>query len=237
MNIVITGASKGIGYETTKHLAEISGNKIIAISRNEEKLLELKNECNKLYPESEIIPIVFDLEEIPEKGNEIKEKILQHLPHIDILINNAGLFLGKPFEDSEEEEIRQVFNINFFGPALFTKLLISNLGSIEPGHVVNIGGMGGYQGSVKFPGLSFYSASKAAIANLTECLAEEYKEYNISFNCLAMGAVNTEMLKKAFPGYIAPVEPDQMGKFIAEFAISGHKYFNGKVIPVSLSTP
>ena len=139
--------------------------------------------------------------------------------------------------DYSWEEIRQVFNINFFGPALFTKLLISNLGSIEPGHVVNIGGMGGYQGSVKFPGLSFYSASKAAIANLTECLAEEYKEYNISFNCLAMGAVNTEMLKKAFPGYIAPVEPDQMGKFIAEFAISGHKYFNGKVIPVSLSTP
>jgi NAD(P)-dependent dehydrogenase (short-subunit alcohol dehydrogenase family) len=97
--------------------------------------------------------------------------------------------------------------------------------------------MGGYQGSVKFKGLSLYSATKAAIASLTECLATEYTNKNIFFNCLALGAVQTEMLNEVFPGYIAPLSAKEMAGFISQFAINGYKYFNGKVLPVSVSTP
>ena len=97
--------------------------------------------------------------------------------------------------------------------------------------------MGGFQGSSKFPGLSAYSASKAALANLTECLAEELKEKNICANCLALGAVQTEMLETAFPGYVAPVKSREMASFIAYFATRGHQFYNGKILPVSVSTP
>jgi NAD(P)-dependent dehydrogenase (short-subunit alcohol dehydrogenase family) len=97
--------------------------------------------------------------------------------------------------------------------------------------------MGGFQGSAKFKGLSAYSSSKSALAGLTECLAEELKEKNIAVNCLAIGAVQTEMLNKAFPGYQAPLKANEMAAFISEFAVNGHKYFNGKIIPVSSSTP
>jgi NAD(P)-dependent dehydrogenase (short-subunit alcohol dehydrogenase family) len=104
-------------------------------------------------------------------------------------------------------------------------------------HILNIGSMGGFQGSSKFVGLSAYSASKAALHTLTECLAQEFAEKGIAVNCLALGSAQTEMLEKAFPGYQSPVMAFEMGKYIADFALTGHKFFNGKVLPVALSTP
>ena len=97
--------------------------------------------------------------------------------------------------------------------------------------------MGGIQGSQKFKGLSAYSSSKGAIITLTECLAEEFKTENLIFNSLALGAVQTEMLSKAFPGYQAPLKSSDMACFIVKFFIDGGQYFNGRIIPVSLTTP
>ena len=97
--------------------------------------------------------------------------------------------------------------------------------------------MGGFQGSVKFPGLSFYSASKAALACISECLAVELKEFEITVNCLALGSVQTEMLENAFTGYTAPVTASEMGKLIGDFALTGSRFYNGKIIPVALTTP
>lgn len=97
--------------------------------------------------------------------------------------------------------------------------------------------MGGHESTSKFSGLSAYSASKAALANLTECLAEEWKTEGISVNCLMLGAVNTEMLGEAFPGYQAPLNAVEMADFICDFSLKGNTFFNGKLLPVSLSTP
>ena len=85
------------------------------------------------------------------------------------------------------------------------------------GHILNIGSMGGYQGSVKFPGLSIYSSTKGALAVLTECLAEEFKETSVNFNCLCLGSVQTEMLEEAFPGYQAPISPKEMANYFLNF--------------------
>jgi NAD(P)-dependent dehydrogenase (short-subunit alcohol dehydrogenase family) len=97
--------------------------------------------------------------------------------------------------------------------------------------------MGGIQGSSKFPGLAAYSSSKGAVITLSELLAEEYKEQKISFNVLALGAVQTEMLAEAFPGYVAPLQPLDMAKYIADFSLKGHQFYNGKALQVSASTP
>ncbi|MEM1122345.1 MAG: SDR family oxidoreductase, partial [Bacteroidota bacterium] len=128
-------------------------------------------------------------------------------------------------------------NINLFGAVQLVQALLPKLRQAKPAHIVNIGSMGGVQGSSKFPGLSAYSASKAALANLTECLAEELKDDNIRTNCLALGAIQTEMLAEAFPGYEALVTSASMADYLAWFALNGHHFHNGKVIPVAVSTP
>jgi NAD(P)-dependent dehydrogenase (short-subunit alcohol dehydrogenase family) len=153
------------------------------------------------------------------------------------VINNAGEIVNKPFEKITQKELRSVYNTNVFAPFLLLQALLPMFAKKNRSHVVNITSMGGFQGSSKFPGLSAYSSSKSALGGLTECLAEELKNKNISVNALAIGAVQTEMLARAFPGYQAPLKADQMAEFISDFALNGQKYFNGKIIPVSSSTP
>jgi NAD(P)-dependent dehydrogenase (short-subunit alcohol dehydrogenase family) len=75
------------------------------------------------------------------------------------------------------------------------------------------------------------------LACLTECLAEELKEKNIAVNCLSLGATQTEMLNEAFPGYKAPLSAKDMASYIANFSLHAHNFMNGKIIPVSISTP
>jgi 3-oxoacyl-[acyl-carrier protein] reductase len=126
--------------------------------------------------------------------------------------------------------------INYLAPIQIVQSLLGNL-KRGKAHIVNIGSMGGFSGSSKFPGLSIYSSTKAALANLSECWAEELKEFGVTSNCLALGAVNTEMLKNAFPGYEAPVNSRLMGEKIVDFSINFNGVLNGKIIPFSVSTP
>jgi short-subunit dehydrogenase len=234
MNIIITGASSGIGYELVLEFAADSSNTIIAISRNEEKLLKLEDLVS-LKNKAKLIIIREDISKINIETFLIKVK--EHIERIDILINNAGFLINKPFIETTKEDWEKLLSVNLLSPVNIIKALYSLMGGENATHIINIGSMGGYQGSAKFSGLSAYSASKAALANFTECIAEEFKGKNIYSNCLALGAVQTEMLGQAFPGYDAPITANEMAKFIKNFALNGHKYMNGKVIPVSIQTP
>jgi short-subunit dehydrogenase len=232
-NILITGASRGIGYAVVKKLTFQGDHHILAMSRNIIGLEILKEDCD--YTNLRVK--YFNLEDeinLPK----IKE-LVSEFPNgkIDILINNAGVLINKPFEEFNLDDMLKIFHVNFFSAAELIRNLIPYMGKNSKSHVVNISSMGGFQGSSKFSGLSVYSASKAALSCLTECLAEEFKERNISFNCLALGAVQTEMLAEAFPGYKAPLLATEMADYIADFALNGNRFFNGKVIPVSVSTP
>lgn len=233
MNIIITGASRGLGLEMANILASGNQHKILAIARDKAALAKLQSEAKH----GNIVAIPFNLEELAAKRDVFLSSIKKEMPHVDVLINNAG-FLGKcNFDEVGCELSEKIFRVNFFAPAALTRLLLPLMGGLAKSHVVNIGSMGGFQGSAKFPGLAYYSASKAALACFTECLAAELSDTNISFNCLALGSAQTEMLEEAFPDYKAPLQAHEMAAYIADFAINGQKYFNGKVIPVSLSTP
>ncbi|MBL7883692.1 MAG: SDR family oxidoreductase [Bacteroidia bacterium] len=237
MNILITGASRGIGFELAKQFCKNSNNTIIVTARSIDKLNHLKRECidNKLT--SNIIPIECDLESI-ESISKLSTEIQKHCSSIDILINNAGAISNKPFLELKAQDIQKVYQVNVFSViALIQQLFPLLKKASQKAHVINISSIGGIQGSVKFSGLSAYSSSKAALVCLTECLAEEFKNENIAFNCLALGAVQTEMLNEAFPGYQAPINANQMAEFIANFSLNAQQYMNGKIIPVSLSTP
>jgi len=237
MNIIITGASKGIGFELARIFAKNENNTIIAIARSESLLKELKNICIRQDLRNKLRTITFDLEKTNEIKTVLVPEIIKHMQTVDILINNAGILINQAFEHFNTNEIKQIFDINFFSHAQLINELLPYLKAGNPKHVISISSMGGFQGSSKFTGLSYYSASKAALANLTECLAEEYKNDGIKFNCLALGSVNTEMLQKAFPNYTSTTNPAEMAEFIHDFAINGHQFFNGKIIPVSSTTP
>ncbi|MGE0076556.1 MAG: SDR family NAD(P)-dependent oxidoreductase [Bacteroidales bacterium] len=235
MNIVITGASRGIGFEIARLFAARENNNIFAIARSEQKLKDLKNACIKENIQAHLYPIVFDLEQTDKIESVLVPQIKQHVGKIDILINNAGLLVNKPFEHLGVDDINRMVNVNYIAAVNLTRSLLHSIN--RDGHVVNISSMGGFQGSQKFSGLSVYASSKAALASITECLAEEYNNTGISFNCLALGATDTEMLRQAFPGYNAPLNATEMAEFIVEFAVNGKKYFNGKILPVTTTNP
>jgi len=221
--IIVTGASRGIGNEVVK-IAEKKGHKVYSISRN----IKALKESSFFYPRE--VDLV-DENSIDKFCSEIKNKGLQ----VDALINNAGAFLNKPFEKISRKEFEYIFQVNVFGLSSLTRKVLPSMH--RKGHVVNISSMGGINGSTKFSGLAAYSSSKGAVNIITELLAEEYKDNGPSFNALAFGAVQTKMLEEAFPGLKAPISAKEIADFVLDFALMGQKYFNGKILPVSSSTP
>lgn len=231
MLILVTGASRGIGFETVKRLAARQGSLVVALSRNIKPLSDMvkRSGLHTVLPLQADITQAADLKQV--------HKVVRSLDRpLDVIVNNAGYIVNKPFEKISPEELRQVYETNVFGPFLLVQKLLPLMNDAGA-HVVNISSMGGFQGSAKFPGLSAYSSSKAALCGLTECLAEELKGKRVTVNCLAIGAVQTEMLSKAFPGYKAPLKAAEMAEYVTNFALTGQRYFNGKILPVSSTTP
>lgn len=224
-NVIITGTSRGIGFELVKQFAN-QGYHVLALSRNEKPInsLNLPN----------VTAISFDLSEKAD-FQKVENWIKKEWKQVDILINNAGAIVNKPFSETTLADFEYVYKTNVFGVAEMTRIILPFMK--QHSHVLTISSMGGVQGSMKFPGLSAYSSSKGAVITLTELLAEEYKESGICFNVLALGAVQTEMLAEAFPGFEVPTKPESMANYIFEFATTGQKFYNGKLLQVSNSTP
>lgn len=221
--ILITGIGRGVGAALAQRFLMEKDITVIGTSRSEIPPFE--------HPRLHLVH-----DDVARHDNGFST-ILQALGEntFTAVINNAAILQNKLFGTYTSDELEEQFRVNVFAPFM---LLQAIAGKLQKGsHVVNIGSMGGYQGSVKFPGLSAYSATKGALAILTECLAEEWKELEVRVNCLALGSVNTEMLQEAFPGYTAPLNPNQIADFIVKFTLEGQQFFNGKIIPVSTTTP
>lgn len=225
--VVVIGASRGIGKSIVELIAKNSNYKVFALARNKEQLISNFGSFTNVVCGS--IDLTHSI------AGQLSE-IFEGIHKVDILINNAGLLINKPFESISHEDFHNSYQVNVIGVMETVQYFVPKMNS-EKSHIVNISSMGGFQGSMKFAGLSAYSTSKAALCSFTELFAEEYKNSTIRMNCLCLGAVQTEMLEEAFPGYIAPLLPDQMAKFIVNFAENNADFMNGKIIPVSLSNP
>ncbi len=223
--ILIIGSSRGIGFEMARLFAD-EGHQVLALSRNERPIADLKHENIRTFS--------FDLADAADM-KKLAMFLETDFSKIDVLINNAGKLLNQPFLETDMVAFEEVYRVNVFGVAAVTQLVVPRMP--KTGHVVTVSSMGGVQGSMKFPGLSAYSSSKAAVITLTELWAEEFKETGPSFNVLALGAVQTEMLEEAFPGYQAPVTALEMATYIKEFALNGNKLYNGKLLQISSTTP
>ena len=231
MNIIVNGGTRGIGKEIALIFAQEKSNKVFVTGRNKSALKQLSARAEH----GNINTYAIDIADFDEQETAFLTEINRHFKSINILINCAGLLVSRDFMEFNNSEARNMMEANFFGPASVIRKLVPFMP--QGSHIVNISSMGGYQGSSKYRGLSYYSASKAALSCLSECLAEEFRSSGIAVNCLALGSVQTEMFKEAFPGHTAPVSAVEMAEFIADFAVKGNKYFNGKVIPVAVNNP
>ncbi len=227
--ILVTGASKGIGFATAKHLAGNRKNHILATARSGDKLQELK----KTNP-GRIDTVACDLlnsSNIQILVDYIRDNDLE----IATLIHNAGGLVKKPFIELTDDDWNAMWNTNVMSAVRLLRALLPFIG--KNAHFVTIGSMGGYQGSAKFPELAAYSTSKGALSIWSECMSAELKHRKISVNCLCLGAVETEMFQAAFPGVKAPLKPRDVAEYIGDFAVNGHKFMNGQVLPVALGNP
>lgn len=226
-NVVIAGAGKGIGLELTRWFLRNECS-VVAISRN----------TDQIDSNSNLIALKADITEV----RVIQDKViplLSTLPKTDIhiYVYNAGILINKPFLELTAKDMLNMLSVNFMGASITTQALIPWLLNAKKAHVVFIGSMGGFQGSARYPGLSVYSASKSALGSLSESLAQEFNDTSISFNTLALGAVDTEMLQIAFPNFKAKTSANSIAAFIGSFALEQFIHFNGKVIPVAQSNP
>ena len=223
-NIIVTGTSRGIGLELALQFAN-AGHHVLALSRKIPQIL-IEN--------SNVTCLSVDLSK-EQDLTQVEQFLTSSMKNVDAIVHNAGALLLKPFEETSSEEFENIYKVNVFGVANLTRVCLPFL--IKGSHVVTISSMGGIQGSLKFAGLSAYSSSKGAVITLSELLAEEYKERGISFNVLALGAVQTEMLAEAFPGYQANISASEMANYLYDFTLTGNKYYNGKVLQVTTSNP
>ncbi len=223
-NIIITGTSRGIGFELALQFAN-AGHYVLAISRNNPQVLEA-------HPR--ITSLSIDLSKAADI-QKVKEFLSTSWPAVDAIVHNAGSLISKPFSETTTIDFEEVYKVNVFAVAALTRIALPYL--VKGSHVVSISSMGGVQGSQKFAGLAAYSSSKGALITLSELLAEEYRDRAIAFNVLALGAVQTEMLAEAFPGYQAQKTAVEIADYIYDFTLNGNKFYNGKILQVSSSTP
>lgn len=229
MNIIVNGGTRGIGKEVVLYLAKDTNNQILVTGRDEKTLKSLSSGFKNVHA----LPL--DLSVFDKQAEMFEKAVSSHFRKVDILINMAGLLIAKEITKTTITEARLMMETNFIGPASVIRIVKPLMH--EGSHIVNISSMGGFQGSSKYKGLSYYSATKAALACFSECLATEFMDSGVRVNCLALGSVQTEMFEEAFPGHKAPVNAKEMAEYISDFALKGQKFYNGKILPVAIINP
>jgi NAD(P)-dependent dehydrogenase (short-subunit alcohol dehydrogenase family) len=178
----ITGCSTGFGRELAKETLK-QGYNVVVTARNISDVEDIVKE----YPDK-ALALRSDVTK-PEEINQAKAAILERFGRIDVLVNNAGIGYFAALEESEEAEVRRMFEINFFGLANLTNAILPILRKQHSGHVVNVASIGGL---MAFPGVGFYNATKFAVDGFSEALSKEVRHLGIKVTIVAPGPFRTD---------------------------------------------
>lgn len=185
----ITGASSGLGYEFTKKVLE-SGDKVVGVARNIEKLNELKCQF-----EGMLLPLSLDVTDRSAVSTTV-ETAIKHFGRLDIVINNAGNMVMGMIEEFSEDEVRSQMETNFFGTVWVSQAVMPYLRAQESGHIIQISSIGGL---ISGPMSGIYSASKFALEGFSEALAQEAAHFGIKVSIVEPGGYWTNLyLKMSF---------------------------------------
>jgi NAD(P)-dependent dehydrogenase (short-subunit alcohol dehydrogenase family) len=179
---LITGCSTGFGRELAKLTLQL-GYKVGVASRKTEDIKDIV----AAYPET-AIALQLDVTN-PAEIKSAVEQLKQKFGHIDVLVNNAGIGYFGAIEESEEAEVRRMFEINFWGLANMTKEVLPSMRAQRSGHIVNIASIGGFVG---FPGVGFYNATKFAVDGYSDCLSKELAPLGIKVTVIAPSGFRTD---------------------------------------------
>jgi len=211
--IIITGASKGIGKTIALKMAEHKAN-LVLIARSKNLLEELQEEI--VAKGSKCLTIGLDL---TQEGNSKKaiEMAVKQFGSIDVLINNAGMAISKPIEETTEEEWDRIMILNAKVPFFLSKEAITYLSESERGTIINISSVVGRKGYVN---QAAYASSKHALSGFTKVLSEEVKPKGIRVHLVSPGGVATEMVTTMRPDIdtASLIQPEELAEII-EFLV------------------
>lgn len=226
VQVVVTGAGKGIGFTLCEVFSAL-GCEVVAISRQLKPSFKGQN----------IYHVQADIANVEATASQIDKLFPGDHSTLKVLIHNAGVLINKPFEMLTFEEMTTMNGVNYLYPMYLTQKLMPWLRKSKHAHTLYIGSMGGFQGSLKYPGLTVYGSTKAGGAGFIEGLASEFRGSGLYFNALSLGAVQTDMLKEAFPLLEESLDVETICNWIAKFALEGFKVMNGQNLPISLGNP
>lgn len=235
--VLITGASRGIGAQIAKTFAKNGYNVVIDYNNSQDKATEVLEEIIKDGGNG--IMVKADMR-IPAEVENLFQVATKTFGTIDVLINNAGIALGKLFIDTKVEEFDDVFKTNIKGNFLITKLVLPQMISAGNGRIINISSIWGQTGGALE---SVYSASKGAIIAFTKALAKEYALSGVTINTIAPGVIDTDMIRIYSDEEIdmirktIPMEkiaqPTEIANTALFLASDDAKYITGQVIGVN----
>jgi len=231
-NIIVTGASGGIGNSIIKRLNECGAN-ILASGTRIEKLEELKSKFNNIKI------LKFDISQ-SEKIEEFIENSTKELGGLDCIVNNAGITQDNLAIRMGIDEWKKVIEVNLTSTFLMSKFAIKKMLKIKKGKIVNITSVVGHTGNL---GQANYSASKAGIVAMSKSLAIEYAKKNININCISPGFIKTAMTDKIDDKFKEMIvskipsarlgEPEDVANAVLFLASSQSDYINGETLHVN----
>ena len=191
---VITGCNRGIGKKILEVFSANSAEIFACVRKKEQKFLDFCDDLSKKN-NSKIYPIELDLEN-PESIEKSAKKILESKDKIDILINNAGIIQNALFQMTRQDDLKKIFEINFFSVSNFTQKILKGIIKSKKGSIVYISSTSGIDNNL---GRNAYSSSKAATISQAQTLSKEVGRFNIRVNTIAPGLTNTDMMKNNTP--------------------------------------
>lgn len=228
---IITGAGSGVGQDTAILLAE-TGFNVVLVGRTREKLEQTAKAIQEQTNDVETFVLPADVAD--ENGPKtIIDQTLERFGRIDALINNAGYALNQPIAKTDLQTWRKVIDINTTGPIMLTTLALPVMQQQKSGIIVNISSLAAYD---PFPGFGLYAPAKAALTMFTQCTGQEAKKIGVKAVGLALGAVETDMLRGMFNEKMLPttktLDPMVVAEIIRDCVTGERSFKNGETIKV-----
>ena len=226
---IITGGGRGIGKAAAITLAR-GGARVVVAARTVLEIEAVANEIQTMGGEALAIQTDVSKE---EDVQHMVQKTLEAYGRVDILVNNAAVNIGpKSFVDLTLEEWNWLMSINLTGVFLCSKYVLKHMMNQQSGKIVNVSSIGGRRGG---KGRTPYRPSKAALINLTECIAAEAKEYNVNVNTVCPGATVTKMIRDLYPDRDTRtmMTPDEVANVIVYLVSEGAKALHGTSIDIT----
>jgi 3-oxoacyl-[acyl-carrier protein] reductase len=231
-NIIVTGASGGIGNSIVEKLSECGAN-VLASGTRLEKLEELKSKFNKIKI------LKFDISQ-SDKIEEFVDNAANELGGLDCIVNNAGITQDNLAIRMSIEEWRKVIDINLTSTFLMSKFAIKKMLKNKKGKIINITSVVGHTGNL---GQANYTASKAGLVAMSKSLAIEYAKKNINVNCISPGFIKTAMTDKIDEKFKEVIvskipsarlgEPEDIANAVLFLASENSNYINGETLHVN----